>query len=148
MNATFPEVVTKVSPGLESRIVFGGDAGDVEQHRFASLLFSQSHEMLGIHARRRKQLRRSAERIEIVGMLVETQRNADFFIGDCSIVWRQGWIEGALVVFCATFHRDFQQPFHQTLTRATLPREAQCETGDVLSVAEPASECLLRWLVV
>jgi len=49
--------------------------------------------------------------------------DTDFFVRDARVVWREGGIEVALVVFGAPFYCGLQKPFWQTVPppRSTAP---------------------------
>ena len=109
--------------------------GDVEQDRFYTFHLRQAGEALRIHPRRGEQLGRRADEPRIVGHLPQAESDADFFVRDVRVVWRERRIEVALVMFGAPFHRGFQEPYWQMIAGPAQSRQAD---GQTQHMSQPA----------
>lgn len=134
------QVLAQVGPGLQRGGEAFGDRSDVEQHRFATLAHGEPAKARGIHARRTEQLGGGAQIVQVVRVLAQTQGNANFFVRNGRVVRRERRIEVTLVMGCAPFHRDLEQPLRKAISCPGQARQADGQARHVGGVAQPAGQ--------
>ncbi len=81
-NVARTQLFSQGSPRLLFRRVFFGDLGDMKQYRLAPFLNCEAAEARNIDARGTQELRGHTQRIQIVRVLAEAERDPDFFVAD------------------------------------------------------------------